>query len=98
MLNHALRNLDNGLAVDQIKFGRVNASLITSAHKGFKEPVIERIRSFLARLNYRLGTSRESRDLFGKQLVPQLPAKTLCQELRDFASARSVFPFDGDDL
>src|SRR5215469_10444800 len=98
MLNHALRNFDNGLAVDQVKFGRVNAPLITSAHKGFKKPVIERVRPFLARLDYRLGASRESRDLLGQQLVPQLPAKTSRQELRDFASAASVFPLDRDDL
>src|SRR5258708_9402663 len=96
MLNHALRNPDNGLAVDQIKFGRVNASLITSAHKRFKEPVIERISSFLSLLDYGLGAFRESGDLLGQQLVPQLPPKTPGQELANFASTRSVFPFDGD--
>src|SRR5262249_13083923 len=65
MLNYASRNVENGLTVYKIQFGRVDAALITSAEKGFEKAVIERISSLLSIFHQGFRASGESRDLFG---------------------------------
>src|SRR5262249_40119640 len=98
VFNHAPRNFCDGLTIDQVKFRRIDAAFKTSAEEGFKKPVINRVGSFLACLDHGPGAISQSRNLFGQQLVPQLPLETFRHQLRDFASPASVFAFDGDDF
>ena len=98
VLNDAFGKLQNALAIHHVELVRVQASFITSAQKGFEEPVVEWIGALLANLDDGLGTIGEQRDLLGQQLIPKLPAEPRRQQLSDFASAASVFPFNGDDF
>src|SRR5258708_7063270 len=94
VLNNAFCNLQNGFAVDQVEFVRIQAAFITSAQKGFEEPIVERISAFLANLDDVLGTICQPGDLFRQVLIPQLPAQLLGKQLSNFATAASIFPFN----
>jgi hypothetical protein len=96
MLDDALGNPQDALAIDELELVGVDASLVTSAQEGFEEAVVQRIGVFFTALDNRLGTIGQASDLFGELLVPQPPAKTLGEALSDFAAARSVFSLDGD--
>ena len=98
MFNHASSDSENSLAIDEIEFGRIYAALITSAHKGFEQPIVQRIGSFFSDFDYRLGTLGEPGDLLGQQLVPEFPAELIGKFLSDLAAAASVFAFNGDDF
>src|ERR1700719_1252147 len=93
VLNDALCNLQNSLAVHQVEFVRIQAAFITSAQKGFEEPIVEWIGAFLSNLDDGFGAIRKPGDLLGEQLIPQLPAQLLSKQLSNFATASSIFPF-----
>src|SRR5579871_6297887 len=98
VLHHAAGSSENRLAVHKIKSGRIEAALIASTEKGLEKPVVERIRAFLSRFDYRRGTLGQPRDFLRQRLVPKLPAKALRHQLGDLASSASVFPFNGNDF
>jgi hypothetical protein len=98
VLNDTFRKLQNALAVDHLELVCVDASFITSAQKGFEEPVVYGIGSFLSNLDDCLGTFSKPRDLFRQQLIPKLPAKLLGKQLSDFAATASVLAFNGNDF
>src|SRR5689334_784190 len=97
VLYHATGNGENSLAVYKIEFGRVEAALIASAEKGLEKSVVERIGPFLSSFNYGRGTLGKPCDFLGQSLVPELPAKALRHHLGDFATAASIFPFNGNN-
>src|ERR1700738_2945391 len=98
VLNDAFCNLQNTFAVNDVELVRVEAAFITSAQKGFEEPVVERIGAFLSNLDDGFGAIREPGNLLGQQLIPKLPAQLRRKQLSDFASAASILPFNCDDF
>jgi hypothetical protein len=96
--NHTFCKLQNALAIDNLELVRIEASFVAPAQKRFKEPIVERIGSFLPKFDDCLGTFSKPRYLLSQQLIPKLPAKLLSQQLSDFAAAASVFAFNGDDF
>jgi hypothetical protein len=98
LLNNLFRKRQNAFAVDQFELVRIEAAFITSAQERFKEPVVERIGSFLSTLDFRFGTISEPRDLLRQQLIPKFPAKLFGKQLSDFAAAASVLAFNGNDF
>src|ERR1700680_3072784 len=98
VLNDPLRNVQNAFAVDQVELVRIEAAFVTSAQKGFEEPVVEWIGAFLANLDDGFGAIPTPSDFLGQQLIPKLPAQLRREQLSDFASAASILPFNGDDF
>ena len=94
VLNDTLGNLQNTFAVDDVQLVRIQASFVTPAQKGFKKPIVEWIGAFLANLDDVLGAMCQPGDLLRQVLIPQLPAQLLGKQLRDFAAAASIFPFN----
>jgi len=89
-LHHPAGYCENRFAVYKVKFGRIEAALVTSAEKGFEEPVVKRIGPFLSIFDYRRGTLGQPRDFFCQRLVPKLPAETLRYQLGDFLCQRQA--------
>src|ERR1041385_8512080 len=98
ILHHPAGGGQNRLTIYKVKFRNILAAFIAPAQKGFEEPVIEWISPFLSIFDDGCRTLGEPRNFFRKSLVPQLPAETFRHQLSNFASARSVFPFDGDNF
>jgi hypothetical protein len=98
VLNDPFCNLQNAFAVDHVELVRIEAAFITSAQKGFEEPVVEWIVAFLSNLDDGFGAFRKPGDLLGQQLIPKLPAQLGRKQLSDFASAASILPFNCDDF
>ena len=98
VLNDTFRKFQNAFGINQVELVRIEASFIAAAQERFEEPVVQGIRSFLATLDNRLRTFSKPRDLFRQQLIPELPAQVVRNQLSDFAAAASVFAFDGDSF
>jgi hypothetical protein len=98
MLYDHFGKLQNTFAVDDIELVRIEAAFITSAQKGFEQPVVEWIGAFLSNFDDSLGAFREPRDLFSQKLIPQFPTQLCRKQLSDFAAATSILPFDCDDF
>src|SRR5215472_15239711 len=58
----------------------------------------ERIAALFARLDLSGMALGELRDLRGERLIPELPAKALCQLPRDIGTAGAVLAVNGDDF
>jgi len=97
VLHDFLCKLQYALAVNELEFVRVEASLITPAQKGFEEPVVERIVSLLSPRNDILGAIRQPGDFLRQQLIPKLPAEALRKLPSDFTASTSVLAFHCDD-
>jgi hypothetical protein len=98
MLYDHFGKLQNTFAVDDIELVRIEAAFITSAQKGFEQPVVEWIGAFLSNFDDSFGAIRKPGDLFSQKLIPQLPTQLCRKQLSDFATAASIFPFDRDDF
>ncbi len=94
VLNDTLGDLQNTFAVDDVKLVRIQASFVTPAQKGFKEPIVEWIGAFFANLDDVLGAMCQPGDLLRQVLIPKLPAQLFGKQLRDFAPAAAIFPLN----
>src|SRR5215472_7902082 len=98
MLDNPPRDFHNGFTIDEVELMSIDTALVAAPQERLEQPVIERVGSFLAPFDYGLRAICEARDLLGKPVVPQLPAEPPRKQLRNLASAASIFAFDGDDL
>src|SRR5579871_828909 len=98
VLDHAPGKSHDRLAVHKIQLVRIDAAFIASAQEGFKQPVIQRISSLFAHFDHGFGAIGQPGNFFRKPLVPQFPAETRRNFLRDFTAPASVFAFDRNGL
>ena len=97
VLNDFHREFQYAFTVHELQLVSIDAALVTSAQKRFKEPVVERVVSLLSLLDNFLGAIGKPGDLLGQQLIPELPAEMVREPLRDFTAAASVLTFNRDN-
>src|SRR5215469_14578192 len=92
----SLNYFPNTVRVHHLQSRSVQAAFEAPTHKGFQQPVIGRIPFLFMIGDHAAVAIQAARDLFGQQLVPELPTKLGGHLGGNVAASASVLAFQGD--
>src|ERR1700685_4503962 len=95
-IHNTATHFDHAIGIKEFLAGVRHGAFITASPEDLGKSMKGAIYFFLAPFDGRTIDIGELGDLFGKGLVPELPAETVGEFFGDFASAAAKLPFHGN--